>query len=225
MSDFTFRRFAVAQDRCAMKVGTDGVLLGAWADVHSSSRILDLGTGTGLVALMAAQRAPEASVTAVELDSAAAGQAAENFAASPFGGRLVAICCDAAKFTADLPFDHIISNPPFFFSELKSPDAARSLARHVGGMSPETIGACADRLLTPVGRLSIIIPASDEGRWWQGLAAGGFSPRRICRVKTTLKKPPRRTLMEFGRGAGECVFDEIMIGGERFKQLTSEFYL
>lgn len=225
MGDFTFKRFTVAQDRCAMKVGTDGVLLGAWADVCSDSRILDLGTGTGLVALMVAQRAPNALVTAVELDPDAAGQAEENFFASPFRERLCVIAGDAAQYTSDEPFDHIVSNPPFFFSELKSPDAARSLARHVGGLSPEVMGECADRLLSASGRLSIIIPAPDEARWWEGLAASGFSPRRVCRVKTTSRKPPRRTLMEFGRGAGGCSFDEIMIGGDKFNVLTSEFYL
>ena len=133
---FRFKHFTVWQQHCAMKVGTDGVLLGAWAD--GGQRILDIGTGTGLIALMMAQRFPAAEVTAVEIDEQAAMQACENVAASPFADRVNVIHDDILRYAdacAEGCFDAIVCNPPFFVNSLKNPDSKRALARHNDNLS------------------------------------------------------------------------------------------
>ena len=128
---FRFKRFSVCQQGCAMKVGTDGVLLGAWCALEASQRrVLDIGTGTGVIALMAAQRSAEARITAVDIDGECARRAAGNFAASPWGDRLEAVQADIRDFASGHTFDHIITNPPYFSSSLLPPDSGRRLARH-----------------------------------------------------------------------------------------------
>ena len=129
MSSFRFKRFAVEQDGAAMKVGTDGVLLGAWFSVRGDERrILDIGTGTGVIALMAAQRTPAESIVAVDIDRPSAECAAGNFRNSPWAGRLRAECAAVQDFDGGT-FDLILSNPPYFVEDVKSPSSARSLAR------------------------------------------------------------------------------------------------
>src|SRR5574344_2567439 len=129
-SYFRFKQFSVFQERCAMKVGTDGVLLGAWAKVDAANRILDIGTGTGLVALMLAQRST-AMITAVEIDEEAAIQAEENFCQSPWANRFEVVNSDITSYETDALFDVIVSNPPYFVDSLQCPDGQRSLARHL----------------------------------------------------------------------------------------------
>ncbi|WP_300582122.1 methyltransferase, partial [uncultured Pseudoalteromonas sp.] len=134
MSGFVFKQFTVTQTRAAMKVSTDGILLGAWADVSGAKHILDIGTGTGLLALMAKQRMPDAKVSAIEIDSDACNDARDNFAASPwpdinlFEGAV-------QSFSAAEPFDAIITNPPYFNASLKGDNHARNTARHTDGLS------------------------------------------------------------------------------------------
>ena len=127
---FEFKQFTVWHDKCAMKVGTDGVLLGAWANVESAKHILDVGTGTGLIALMLAQRTVQADVTAIEIDSMAAIQARENIAHSPWKNRITLFNCDFRYFHDDLKYDLIVSNPPYFVNALKCLDKQRNMARH-----------------------------------------------------------------------------------------------
>ncbi|MFR1987405.1 MAG: tRNA1(Val) (adenine(37)-N6)-methyltransferase [Prevotellamassilia sp.] len=131
---FTFQQFTIDDSRCAMKVGTDGVLLGAWADLSETTRILDLGCGSGLIALMAAQRNPQALVKGVEIDEAAAADAQANVAASPFHERVQITCADALTLSApSFEADCILSNPPYHEEELLPPEAQRAAARHTGG--------------------------------------------------------------------------------------------
>ena len=127
---FRFKQFTVYHDRCAMKVGTDGVLLGAWTNLSQSRRILDIGTGTGLIALMMAQRVPEVPITAIDIDAEAVNQANENFSASPWNNRLEAVLQDVCTYTEKNSFDTIVSNPPYFINSLKCPDNQRTTARH-----------------------------------------------------------------------------------------------
>ena len=134
-SSFLFKQFIVHHDRCAMKVGTDGVLLGAWAPVDQAHTALDVGTGTGLVALQLAQRNPHLRVTAVEIDAPAAAQAAENVAGSPWPDRIEVVCADFNDFQPDGRFDLIVSNPPYFVDALPCPDRQRNTARHAGGLN------------------------------------------------------------------------------------------
>ena len=138
---FQFKQFTVWHDKCAMKVGTDGVLLGAWTPVESSARILDIGTGTGLVALMLAQRC-SASVIALEIDGKAAQQAAENITRSPWGSRIEVVCQDFRLYSNknnSLKYDTIVSNPPYFTDSLKCPDSQRNTARHNDNLSYEEL--------------------------------------------------------------------------------------
>jgi SAM-dependent methyltransferase len=131
---FRFKQFAVRQDRCPMKVGTDGVLLGAWAEVRPGDRrMLDVGTGTGLIALMLAQRSA-AWITAVDIDVECATQAAENFAASPWADRLDAVSVAVQRYDPVEKFDLIVSNPPYYVDSLLSPDEGRNTARHAAGL-------------------------------------------------------------------------------------------
>ena len=154
-SFFKFQQFTVRQEHCAMKVGTDGTLLGAWANGGRS--VLDIGTGTGLIALMMAQRFPEARVTAIDIDQAACLQAHDNVAASPFASRIQIVQADVADYEAE-PFDVIVSNPPYFVESLTCPDYQRTTARHTASLTYQTLMCSAFRLLSDEGRFSVIIP-------------------------------------------------------------------
>lgn len=149
-----------------MKVGTDGVLLGAWAPADKAKRILDVGTGTGLIALQLAQRNPHARITAIEIDAAAAGQATENVSHSPWAGRVEVICHDFRDYQPENRFDLIISNPPYFIDALKCPDEQRCTARHTGNLNYDLLFRRSASLLEEQGVVSIIIPAEAEKRLW-----------------------------------------------------------
>ena len=157
MGNFRFKQFEIEQDRCAMKVGTDGVLLGAWA--QGGCRILDIGSGTGLISLMMAQRFPEAEVVGIDMDVDACGQARENVMASPFRDRVEIVCCRLQDFGAIGVFDAIVSNPPFFVDSLKNPDSKRTMARHTDSLPFRDLFAGVKRLLSDEGVFSAIIPA------------------------------------------------------------------
>ena len=133
---FNFKRFTVHQDKCAMKVGTDGTLLGAWAQApQEPCRILDIGTGTGLIALMMAQRYPNASIVGIDIDPAAVAQARDNVTASPFADRISIYEADICHFDENATFDSVICNPPFFTGDLICPDKQRAVARHAISLS------------------------------------------------------------------------------------------
>lgn len=227
-SYFQFRQFTVRQEHCAMKVGTDGTLLGAWA--KGGQRVLDVGMGTGLIALMMAQRFPEASMTAIDIDADAVGQATANVAASPFADRVQVVHADVAHFD-DGVFDSIVCNPPYFIDSLTCPDDRRTLARHDRSLSYRTLMAAACRLLTDDGELSVVIPFDCRSRLEQEAALAGLSKVRQCAVQTTPNKPPRRYLLAFRRHPAPL---EDTVGilednpGHRsswYQQLTKDFYL
>ena len=219
---FNFRQFTVRQERCAMKVGTDGTLLGAWA--HGGDTILDIGTGTGLIALMMAQRFPRAHVIGMDIDHDAVEQARENVAASPFsnidiveadvrtfkGGGAVSrphnamdktVCfLEAGTSNFNLQssnFKAIVSNPPYFENSLQCPDSQRTTARHTSSLSYHDLMATAWRLLADDGELSVVIPADCKSRLEAEAALTGFSKSRECSVCTTPRKPPKRHLLAF----------------------------
>ena len=198
-----------------MKVGTDGVLLGAWAYVDQCKHILDMGTGTGLVALMAAQRS-KAHIVAVDLDADAVGQASENFAASPWHDRLLALEADvrvigneedgdAVSGNSLSPmfdvssFDAILCNPPYFENSLKSPDAARTMARHTDTLSFDELARSASRLLTPDGELSVVIPYDRTMDMTISAACYGLFATRQTLVAPVEGGKPKRILMAFSR--------------------------
>ena len=184
-----------------MKVGTDGTLLGAWAPVEhvQNGSVLDVGTGSGLIALMIAQRCPEASVLAIDSDEAAARQAAENFACSPWPTRLRAEHLSLQELAENGSFAHsfrlIVSNPPYFTDSLKNPDAGRRAARHNDSLSfAELLDGCS-RLLREDGTLALILPAEEEECILSLAAAHDLTPYKITRVHTRAHKPAKRVML------------------------------
>jgi tRNA1Val (adenine37-N6)-methyltransferase len=231
---FIFKQFRINQQDAAMKVGTDGVLLGAWAELDGTERrMLDIGTGTGVIALMAAQRAPQARIDAVEIDENAARQARQNAEASPWADRLQVYNASVQNFARDAAerYDLILSNPPFFVDSLKAPDAARSAARHTDTLSFDDLAAAADRLLTPAGRFAAIYP-TEEAAVFQRVAGGyGLFPCRRLQVKSTPQGAFKRTLTEFSRRETAIAEEELTIETAPLRYtaeyiaLTRDFYL
>lgn len=240
-SYFRFRQFTVRQERCAMKVGTDGTLLGAWA--HGGQTVLDIGTGTGLIALMIAQRYPQSRVTAIDIDGDAVVQARENVAASPFADRIAVFHTDirTASRTKGLngtggqtpcaKYDAIVVNPPYFNDSLTSPDDQRTTARHTTMLTYRELMMAAERLLFDDGELSVVIPFDCKVRLENEATLAGLSKTRECSVRTTPRKAPRRYLLAFRKHPAELEMTEGVLEtapGERsawYHELTKEFYL
>lgn len=226
---FKFRQFTVRQDRCAMKVGTDGTLLGAW--VRGGRTILDIGTGTGLIALMVAQRFPEAHVFGIDIDHEAVVQAKENVADSPFNN-IDIIEADAKTFCVpSSKFDVIVSNPPYFVDSLECPDGQRTMARHTASLAYAELMVAVNRLLADDGEFSVVIPFDCKARLECEASLAGFFKVRECAVKTTPRKPPRRYLMAFRKHPDQLELTEGIIEtapnvrSEWYQQLTKDFYL
>ena len=247
MAGFTFKQFEIQQDRCAMKVGTDGVLLGAWAE--GGQRILDIGSGTGLISLMMAQRFPEAQVWGIDIDPDACMQARENVAASPFADRVGIACCALQNLSEEHLvrgseelmeikegegnlFDAIVSNPPFFVNGLKNPDSKRAMARHSDSLPFSVLMKGVRRWLSDEGVFSAIVPADVLESFVSEAYCSGLSLVRQCGVKTVERKQPKRYLVAFSkRRTGmldKCM--EIMTDSEGnrsewYAKITEEFYL
>ena len=242
-SFFQFRQFTVRQEHCAMKVGTDGTLLGAWA--RGGNRVLDIGTGTGLIALMMAQRFPKAYVTAIDIDADACRQAHENALASPFAERISVEHVSLQRFCDErlhgaggqhddrfARFDSIVSNPPFFVHSLRAPDAQRSVARHADTLSYADLFGCVARLLAHEGEFSAIVPFDCREPFMAQAYLHGLHLARLCAVKTTPRKQPRRYLLAFCRHSvhaveqTEGVIDDAPNQKSAwYSQLTRDFYL
>ncbi|MBR0310476.1 MAG: methyltransferase [Paludibacteraceae bacterium] len=204
---FRFRQFFVRHDRCAMKVGTDGVLLGAWAPVRLPSgripsSIMDVGTGSGLIALMLAQRCPAAQITAIDISQEAYEQAQENFAASPWSARLRAAHSplqqlgDSGRSAqgSDV-YDLIVSNPPYFVDSLKNPDAARRVARHNDTLPFSDLMCTCAHLLAPDGILALIAPTEAEQVLQELAERNGLECTQCCYVHPKPDKPAKRVMM------------------------------
>lgn len=230
---FQFRQFVVHQQRCAMKVGTDGTLLGAWAAAPSGQcRILDIGTGTGLIALMMAQRFPEAEVTGIDIDEDAVAQADENVRLSPFSERVRIYRQDIVNFTDIIGFDAIVSNPPYFVDSLACPDDQRTIARHAVSLTYEQLMHQVYRLLKDEGRFSVVVPSDCRAKIEAAACLEGFFTTRVCLIKTTPRKQPKRQLIEFQKHpVSELDISEGVIEvspnvrSEWYQQLTKEFYI
>ena len=247
MAGFTFKQFEIQQDRCAMKVGTDGVLLGAWAE--GGQRILDIGSGTGLISLMMAQRFPEAQVWGIDIDPDACMQARENVAVSPFADRVGIACCALQNLSEELLvsgseelmemkegegnlFDAIVSNPPFFVNGLKNPDSKRAMARHSDSLPFPVLMKGVRRWLSDEGVFSAIVPADVLESFVSEAYCSGLSLVRQCGVKTVERKQPKRYLVAFSkRRTGmldkctEIMTDSEGNRSEWYAKITEEFYL
>lgn len=217
-----------------MKVGTDSVLLGAWA--HGGTRVLDIGTGTGVIALMMAQRFPQALVDAVEIDPDACSQAKGNVLASPFA-KQVSVICSPVQLLASREenvgcYDAIVANPPFFENALKAPMEARAKARHNDALPFDQLFTSVVALMKKEGEFSAIIPFDYKARFEEEAALAGLVVSRVCAVKTTPRKQPKRYLMAFTfPPSRECEFEEGLlettpgVRSEWYQTLTGEFYL
>lgn len=234
MSGFRFKQFEIAQDRCAMKVGTDGVLLGAWAS--GGSRILDIGSGTGLISLMMAQRFPMAQVVGIDMDEDACGQAKENVERSPFAERVVIRHCRLQDFhcagAGNGLFDAIVSNPPFFVNSMKNPDSKRSMARHTDTLPFRELWSGVKRLLSENGAFSVVLPAEVKEDFIAEGCVSGFYLIRQCAVKTVERKQPKRYLLSFSKhrngmqeSTTEIMMDKDGNRSEWYTKITDEFYL
>jgi tRNA1Val (adenine37-N6)-methyltransferase len=229
---FRFKEFTIVQASSAMKVGTDGCLLGAWAQAPKAGRLLDIGTGTGLLALMAAQRFEGLDITAVERNSMAANEARFNFEKSRWSHRITLIHQDIAVFEPTLPFDAIWSNPPFYSAQVHSPNAMRAYARQAQYLPAERLFEWAGRHLNAPGTLSLIYP-SQHFNYLVGLAAEHkLFPRQACLVHPILGKAAHRVLVCFSFEKGVPDMQHLTIETsyrhdytDEFKALLSAFYL
>ena len=215
-----------------MKVGTDGVLLGAWADVEGNKTILDVGTGSGIIVLMAAQRNATAHITAVDIDADAVAQAQANILATPWHNRIACKHLDIKAFTSDAKFDHIISNPPYFVEKTHSPNAQRSLARSAESLPFRVLVESAERLLNVGGRLSVVLP-TESALLFRYEAFERLWLSRLCSVVTVDGDAPKRVLMEFVYTDKPLMprCEELVIEqrdgsySPKYRALTKDFYL
>lgn len=214
MSVFRFKQFEMENTASAMKVGTDSVLLGAAAELGDTRKVLDIGTGTGAVALMIAQRLGERNadykIDAIDIDGASAREAAENFARSPWKDNLQAFHCPLQEWQGE-GYDLIVSNPPFFDESLRNPDSRRSAARHTESLSYREIMAYASGALAPGGRVALILPAEVEKDLLRTAGGYGFYPRALLRVRTTARKPVKRIIAELSAGRTDMEPRELLM--------------
>ena len=229
---FKFKQFEIHDELSAMKIGTDGVLLGAWADVAGARSILDVGTGTGLVAIMCAQRNATALVHGIDIAEDAAAEAEYNMSRTAWRDRLSAEHADIRHYNPDVRYDHIVSNPPFFLTSLQSPDSMRAMARHAATLTYGDLVSAAERLLTEGGRLSIVLP-TECAATFRRVAFERLWLRHITDVVTREGDAPKRTLMEFQLSdillmpRADTLVIQAKDGSytEEYRTLTEEFYL
>lgn len=234
MSVFQFKQFSVLQDRCAMKIGTDGVLLGAWTPIENPKSILDIGTGTGIIALMLAQRSNAKQIDALEIDESAYEQATDNFENSPWNDRLFCFHAGLDEFV-DNPedeYDLIVSNPPFYSEDFRSENEQRDIARFQEAMPFEDLIEAADLLLSENGIFSVIIPYKEEERFIELCAEVELFPVKVTRLRGSHKTPIVRSLLAFKRyELAVLVAVELVIEINRHEytdeyiELTKAFYL
>ena len=212
-----------------MKVGTDGLLLGAWA--QGGKHVLDIGTGTGLIALMMAQRFPDAHVDAIDIDADAASQAEDNARRSPFADRVAVRCVSLQEYVAEREYDSIVCNPPFFTQSLQSPDSKRTLARHSIALPFDDLFRHARRLMSEDGVLSIVVPFDTLSQIETAAVMNNLFLVRRCFVRTTRKKPARRLLLSFSQKPSPFHDEEGVIQeavnepSEWYRNLTCDFLL
>ncbi|MDE7074285.1 MAG: methyltransferase [Odoribacter sp.] len=228
---FRFKQFTIRQDHTPMKVGTDGVLLGAWAACEEAGNILDIGTGTGLIALMAAQRNPRAQIHALEIDPGAVAQAGDNIAASPWAERIRLHPLPLQEYAPGCRFDCIICNPPFFAGSTLPPETGRSIARHTDSLPHGELVTHAARLLADEGNLCVILPPAEAVRFAELAATQGLHPRRVTHVLPNPGKAPKRHLVELTTRRQACSESELIVEYSRhhyspeYIKLTRNFYL
>ena len=239
-NQFRFKQFTILQDRCAMKVGTDGTLLGAWVDLSGAEKILDIGTGTGLIALMLAQRSPQGlgilspvNIDAVEIDLNSSIQARENVERSPWSNRVKVENYSIQKYTdiCQKRYDLIVSNPPFFENASKAAKRARTVARHTDFLSQVDLLQAAVKLLSKTGKLAVIYPVEQAQNFQKMAEDFGLFCQRKLDVKPMPEIPTKRILMELSKNKLPLQENTLIIAAKQyiytpeFITLIKDFYL
>ncbi|HET8809535.1 MAG TPA: methyltransferase [Flavobacteriaceae bacterium] len=231
---FKFKQFSVSQDRCAMKIGTDGVLLGAWASLENNPEsILDIGAGTGVIALMLAQRSASETIDALEIDENAYEQCVENFEASPWGDRLFCYHASLEEFTEeiDVGYELIVSNPPFYDAEFLSPQTSRNKARFAVALPFSELLHEVSKLLFETGIFCVIVPYKNQEEFIRLANANNLRLQRLTTVQGNPTSTIKRSLLQFGFKEKELVSDRLIIEKSRhdytedYIALTKDFYL
>jgi tRNA1Val (adenine37-N6)-methyltransferase len=229
---FRFKQFEIQQGKSAMRVGTDAVLLASWADISGAKHVLDVGTGTGVIALMCAQKNADAHIEAIEIHEGSAEDAKLNFEHSKWHSRMKVHHGDFLKIVSGEKFDLLISNPPYFSQSLRASDPGRSAARHDDSLPADAFMKQAKQLLNKEGMIALILPVNQLERWVEEASKFHFRPKRICHVFTLAHKDATRVMIEFS--ADEMVepkMESILIEkspgefSEAYKNLTRDFYM
>lgn len=222
---FTFKQFFVGHDRCAMKVGTDGVLLGAWAPVENACKALDIGCGSGLISLMLAQRQPRLHIDAIELDPVAAEQAAENFQASPWADRLQVYAENVLDFVQQTQNKYalIVSNPPYFEPAVSCRDLYRDQARYTGTLNHQSLLMCAKKLLTADGLFCVVLPGDVAENVEQLALQQGWSVFQRTNISDKSTTPIHRVLLAFSQQPTETLIDSLVLKQDDGKTYTPQF--
>lgn len=231
---FQFKEFTIQQDKTAMKVGTDGVLLGAWASIETNPfSILDIGTGTGLIALQLAQRSVAEVIDAIEIDDNAYEQAVDNFENSPWSDRLFCYHAGLDEFVAEIEdqYDMIVSNPPFYTEDYKTESLQRDAARFTDSLPFEDLLEGVSKLLESSGTFHTIIPYKEQKHFMCLAEANGLFPNKICNVKGNPEADFKRSLLTFSFEKRTPIVEELIIEAARHQyteayiSLTKNFYL
>lgn len=227
---FRFKQFTIHHDRCAMKVGTDGVLLGAWTNAKNIKNTLDIGTGSGLIALMLAQQNRDLLIDAIDIDNNAVEQARENVMRSPFSAQVRCFNTSLQEYalSCEQKYDLIVSNPPYFEQSLKSPKKNRSIARHTDSLSVDELIRLSSELLSHNGRLSIIYPFEYKNYL---LEQDQLFVTRVTNVYPVPDSLPKRVLVEFSKQRSSLKENDLLIEKKRhiysdeFISLAKDYYL
>ncbi len=231
---FYFKQFVIQQERCAMKVGTDGVLLGAWADVSNARRLLDVGAGNGLIAIMLGQRNAEAQIDAVEIEAEACAEASENMQNAPWAERLRVLHVSVQEYAAQAPapYDLIVSNPPFFSGGTFSDQQDRASVRHTVKLPHGDLLAAVRALLQEQGRFCVILPVIEGLRFQEMATRYNLYCNKIMEVRPKADKPVERLLMQFEKTQKPLVEEMLILQKEGqnnwtedYIALTGDFYL
>ncbi len=237
MKPFKFKEFIVHQDKTAMKVGTDGVLLGAWCDLGEfPDTILDIGSGTGVISLMLAQRSDAMTIDAVEIDENAYEQTVENFEQSDWGDRLFCYNTSFNEFADEMAeeeeqYDVIVSNPPFYTDDFETENDARNKARFTSSLAFNDLLSGVSKILSDRGLFSVIIPFKEEASFIELAKKQGLFPKKVCRVRGNETSDIKRSLLSFSFEKKEVEEEELVIEKERHQytdayiNLTKDFYL
>jgi tRNA1Val (adenine37-N6)-methyltransferase len=229
---FHFKQFSVSHEHSTHKVGTDGVLLGAWAQVADARHVLEVGTGTGVISLMLAQRTgPDARIDAVEIEKTDVDQAILNVKNSPWPEKIIVHHTPVQSFFPDQHYDLIVSNPPYFVNSYKPPEKKRTMARHTEELSFDELIGVGVRLLHPTGMLAVILPWQESQQFIALARQQGLHCKRQCLFRSRSHKTIERALMEFTFADIPTVNEELVLyaegdnWSESYRELTRGFYL